>query len=210
MKGRRYYTVGVLIVAILMGLVTGVRAARGMPRAIEMEPWKIQGNPEAPVFIVEFSDFACPYCNKIRPPLKEVLDAYPQDLKLIFKHFPLSIHPPARPAAEAAECAADQGKFWPYHDLLFSRVKEWYRTKDLTGMFVGFAAELGMDPEKFRTCLESGAKKAAVEQNKKEGRNVFVSGTPTLLLNGRKVFTSHKADSMKDLVRREIERSKKR
>lgn len=201
---RKYFLTGCAIVIALMSLVCGIRLARGNPKAIEMEPWKIHGNPEARAFIVEFSDFACPYCNKIRPALKEVLAEFPNDLKIVFKHFPLSIHPPAQLAHEASECAADQGKFWDYHDKLFEKTMEWYKAKDLTGQLVEYAKGLKLDTKAFQGCLGSGAKKEIVRKNKEEGRNVFVSGTPTCLLNGRKVFTSHKPDDMKELVRKEL------
>ncbi len=207
---KNYVMAGVGIVIFLITLVTGVRIARGMPQAIEAEPWKVKGNPQASVFIVEFSDFACPYCDKIRPALEEVLKAFPNDVKLVFKHFPLSIHPPAPMAAEAAECAADQGKFWEYHDLLFDveNRKQWYPSKDLPGLFTQYAEKLQLNTATFRQCLESGAKKEIVRRNKDEGRKMFVSGTPTCLLNGRKVFTSHKPEVMKELIRKEIEKEK--
>jgi protein-disulfide isomerase len=205
---KKHFLTGACIVFSLVSLVFGVRAARGNPKAIEMEPYKVLGNPEAGTFIAEFSDFACPYCERIRHPLKEVLDAFPNDLKILFKHFPLSIHPKAQPAAEASECAADQGKFWEYHDLLFADVLAWYEAKDLNGKLVEFAGRLALDPQRFQVCLESGAKKEIVARNKREGRSVFVSGTPTLLLNGRKVFTTHKVEDMKAWVQKAIEENK--
>lgn len=207
---KRYGVTGIFIVACLVSLVLGVRVARGNPKAIEIEPYKVLGNPDAGTFIAEFSDFACPYCERIRHPLKEVLDAFPNDLKILFKHFPLSIHPRAQPAAEASECAADQGKFWEYHDLLFSDVLAWYETKDLNGKLVEFAGRLALDQQRFQACLESGAKKEMVARNKREGRSVFVSGTPTLLLDGRKVFTNHKVEEMKEEVRKAVEAKKAR
>lgn len=207
---KNYLLTGLGIVTFLAVLVTGVRTARGMPQAFEAEPWKVKGNPQAAVSIVEFSDFACPYCDKIRPVLEEVLKAFPDEVKLVFKHFPLSIHPPAPKAAEAAECAADQGKFWEYHDILFDAEnrKQWYPSKDLSGLFTQYAEKLELNVSTFRQCLESGSKQAIVRRNKEEGRKMFVSGTPTCLLNGRRVFTNPKPEAMKKLIRGEIERKK--
>ncbi len=192
-----------------VSLVIGIRIARGNPPAVQLEPWKVRGNPNAKVFIVEFSDFECPYCNKIRPTLKEVLDAYPNDLKILFKQFPLSIHPAAEPAAEASECAADQNKFWEYHDYLFDHVQDWYAAKNLKTKFTGYAGQLGLDANQFQYCLDSGAKKSVVEENKKEGRHLFVQGTPTCILNGRKVLTTNKPEDIKKLVQVELDKAKR-
>lgn len=205
---RKKIIAEIILLASLIGLVVGIRVFRGSPPAIEMEPYKIKGANNATTFIVVFSDFECPYCNKIRPVLDDVLKTFPNDLKLVFKHFPLSIHPSAEPAAEASECAADQGKFWEYNDYLFDHVGDWYKAKDLTQKFTGYAGKLGLEMITFRSCLESGVKKAIVEKNKTEGRHVFVQGTPTCLLNGRKVLTSHKPEDIKALVRRELEKGK--
>lgn len=194
------------IVACLVALVTGARVARGEPKAIEIEPHKVLGKAEAPHFVVVFSDFACPFCNKIRPALKGLLHAYPNALKLVFKHFPLSSHPGgAELAAEASECAADQGKFWPYHDVLFDHAQEWYDSKRLPEHLIRYASELGLERSSFKACLDSRMKKKVVARNQAEGRNVFVSTTPTCLLDGRKVLKSHSPDAMKTVLQKELE-----
>ncbi len=204
---ERKFLIDIFLLVGLLIFVFGIRIGHGTPPAIRMESWKIRGNPNAKTFIVEFSDFECPYCNKIRPTLQQILDIYPNDLKLIFKHFRVSIHPPAEPAAEASECAADQGKFWEYHDYLFDHVKDWYKGPDLNKKFTGYAGLLGLEMVAFRTCLESGVKRSIVEKNKTEGRHLFVSGTPTCLLNGKKVLISDQAEDIKKLVQAEIERA---
>lgn len=205
MKRKRILS-GVLIVTVLVTLVLGVRQARGHSKAFALEPWRVMGRPDAPVFLAVFSDFACPYCDKIRSTLNEMLESYPEDLKIVFKHFPLGIHPPAVPAAEASECAADQGKFWKYHDLLFERRSEWYGSKDLRNLLISYGKDMGLEEESFRSCVESGAKKQVVEQNRREGRNSFVSGTPTLLLNGTKVLVNHKPEYIRSKIQQEMER----
>jgi protein-disulfide isomerase len=207
---EKSFIVDSLLVLAAISIIIGIREARGAPPAVQVEPWKIRGNPNAKVFIVEFSDFECPYCNKIRPVLKEVLDAYPNDLKIIFKQFPLSIHPPAELAAEASECAADQGRFWDYHDFLFDHVPDWYqayKSNRLNARLKDYAGVLGLNLIEFRYCLDSGMKKNIVEENKKEGRHLFVQGTPTCILNGRRVLTSHKPEDIKKLVQAEIDKA---
>src|SRR5690606_33549707 len=106
----------------------------------------IRGDPEAPVLIVECCDFECPFCERAFPTVKQVLDTYGDDVALVYRHFPLSFHPQAQKAAEASECAADQGKFWEYHDRVFeqqallsggvAQMKKW-------------AGELGLNQSRF-------------------------------------------------------------
>ena len=207
---KKYLFTGVLVVACLVGSVATTRLVRGMPKAIEIEPSKVSGDPDAKVFILEYSDFACPYCSGIVPILNEVSKAYPKDFKILFKHYPLDMHPSARPAAEAAECAADQGKFWEYHDLLFQKQQEWVRSKDLAGQFTAYAGTLGLNQTRFRQCLDTHAKKAIVDKNKAEGRKFFVGGTPTLILNGRRNVFFYKPEDLKKMIGDEIAKAQKR
>jgi protein-disulfide isomerase len=207
---KKYVLTGVLIVLALYGLVTGIRLARGMPPAVEPEPIKTKGPQSASLFLVEFSDFQCPYCAGIQPTLKEVLEAFPQDLKLIYKHYPLNFHDQAQIASEASECAADQGKFWEYHDLIYENQRGWSGQADATPkaieQFKKFAKKLDLDKDRFNQCLDTGMKKDAVLKNKKEAEKLYVGGTPTLLLNGRKILTSHKPEDIKALIRSELAR----
>lgn len=143
----------------------------------------IRGNPNAKVTIIEFSDFECPFCGRFAPTVKQALDEYSDDVRLVYKHFPLdSIHPQARPAAEASECAAEQGKFWEFHDALFEN-----QTSLSANYYPQLAGELGIDTGKFNDCLTSGRFAQKVEDDYQLGLSVGARGTPYSLVNGQPV-----------------------
>lgn len=140
----------------------------------------IRGNKDAKVTLVEFSDFQCPYCSKYEPTVSQALAEYKDKIRVIYKHFPLeSIHPFARPAAEASECAAEQGKFWEYHDELFAN-----QDKFADSYFGELAKKLGLDTSKFSTCVTSGRGKVKVDADYQQGISAGVQGTPHTLVNG--------------------------
>ena len=139
-----------------------------------------KGPEDAPVTIVEFSDFECPYCARVIPALDEVVETYGDKVRLVFRQFPLNIHPNAQKAAEAALCARDQDKFWQMHDAMFKEQRslgvEQLKEK---------AARLGLDATAFNECLDSSRHADAVLADLKAGSDVGVSGTPALFINGR-------------------------
>lgn len=137
------------------------------------------GPDNAKVTIVEFSDFQCPYCQRAYPTVEQFMKYYDGKVKLVFMEFPLtSIHPYAQKAAEAAECAADQGAFWDYHDQSFT-------AKTLTmDDLKNRAAGLGLDTAKFNACLDGGQKASAVSAQTSAGEQAGVQGTPAFLING--------------------------
>jgi len=133
------------------------------------------------VTIVEFSDFECPYCSRVIPALEQVLDTYGDQVRLVFRQFPLNnIHPNAQKAAEASLCANDQGKFWEMHDLMFKeqRSLELEQLKEK-------AARLELDVEAFNECVDSSKYAEAVMSDQEAASRVGVSGTPALFINGR-------------------------
>jgi len=206
---KGFVGIGLVIVGCLILLVYSIRNIRGSSDSVLLEPYKIKGNPEAPHALVVFSDFECPFCDEIRHTVEQLLETYPDKLKIMFKHFPLSSHEYAAQAAEAAECAAEQGKFWPYHDMLFNKAVEWSNSADVSPFFAKYAKELGLDTVHFQHCVNSGIKKLIVKNNQKEGRKFFVSGTPTLLLDGTKVMTRHSLDYLKKEIEMAFQREAK-
>ncbi len=137
------------------------------------------GPDNAKVTIVEFSDFQCPFCQRAYPTVEQFMKYYDGKVKLVFMEFPLTqIHPYAQKAAEAAECAADQGAFWDYHDQNFEA--KTLTVDDLKAR----AAGLGLDTAKFNTCLDTGAKAALVSSQEDAGSQAGVQGTPAFLING--------------------------
>jgi len=142
------------------------------------DPWI--GAKDAKVVIVEFSDYACPYCAKFALEVeKKIVENYKNTVKLVFRDFPVHGESSYK-AAEAANCAREQGKFWEYHYLLFERQKEWYNN---VSKFLDYAQELGLNSEKFRECLDSGKYRQEVEKDFMDGVSYGVQGTPTFFIN---------------------------
>ncbi len=140
----------------------------------------IRGNKNAKVTLVEFSDFQCPYCGRFEPTVAQAMTEYGDKIRLVYKHFPLdSIHPNARPAAEASECASEQGKFWEFHDALFQNQDK------LGAAYYGeLAKTLKLDTNKFTACLTANKYKAVVDADYQQGIQAGVQGTPHTLVNG--------------------------
>jgi protein-disulfide isomerase len=140
-----------------------------------------RGQDAAPVTVVEFSDFHCPFCKRVQPTLTQLLERYPGQVKLAFRDFPLGqLHPQAGRAAEAARCAQDQGKFWDYHDVLFRQAPK-AGDEDLKQ----YAQEVGLDGEVFASCLFQSVHHDAVQRDVEEGNRLGVTGTPAFFINGR-------------------------
>jgi protein-disulfide isomerase len=146
---------------------------------VAFDPARVRGNPKAPVMIVEFSDYQCPYCRQVETTLKEVLAKYGEKVSLAYRDFPLTqIHPQAQMAAEASRCAGEQGKFWEYHDQL-------YNSSNLDRpALADYARALKLDEKQFDSCLAGGKYRAQVERDLQEGTQAGVSGTPGFFING--------------------------
>ncbi len=143
------------------------------------------GPVDAKVHILEFSDFQCPACTAVHPVVKQVIDFYGDEIRFVFRDFPLSYHENAQLAAEAAGCADEQGKYWGYHDMLFNRGEEWHNITDVDDTFVGYAEELGLDGDRFNQCLKTGTYASEVSKDYEDGVNYQVMATPTFIINGR-------------------------
>jgi len=166
-----------LLPLILSGCVDKVQPGAGP--SIEGKPFV--GGADAGVVIVEFSDFQCPVCGRAYPVVKQVEAAYGDSIKLVYKHFPIrQIHPFAQKAAEASECANEQGKFWEMHDILFQN----QNALDIASL-KQYARDIGLDSSAFNACLDSGSKVGAVAKDYQEGTALGVSGTPTFYINGQ-------------------------
>lgn len=144
------------------------------------------GDPSAPVTIVEFGDFQCPFCGKfVREAEQDIIETYVKTgkAKFVFRDFPLtSIHEEAQKSAEASMCAHEQGKFWKYHDLMFAR------QGDLSiKNYKAWAREIGLKPAPFDQCLDSGKYAAEIQKDVSDGLQAGVSGTPATFVNGRLV-----------------------
>jgi protein-disulfide isomerase len=159
------------------------------------------GPANARVVMVEFSDFQCPYCVKAVDKINAVLKAYPNDVRLIFKQFPLESHPQASISAAAALAAHNQGKFWQMHDTLFAN-----RTQLSRQNILGWAAKLGLDMKRFTADLDSDAIKNAVLKDTRDGDKAGVEGTPTVFIDGQRYNGELALDAIKPVIDGELKR----
>jgi len=160
-----------------------------------------RGLATAPIQLVEFSDFECPYCKQLEPVLTRLRDTYGDRLRLVWKDFPLPIHSQARGAAEAARCAGDQGHFWEYHDLLFAN-QQALTADDLKR----HARMLRLDLDQFTVCIERGLHRADVTVDLEEGTRQGIEATPTVFINGRPVIGAQPFDAYEKVIEEELSR----
>lgn len=159
-----------------------------------------KGPAGAPVVIVEYSDYGCPYCKRSQEVLRQVKETYGDQVRLVFRHFPLN--PNTRKAAEAALCAGDQGKFWELHDRLFAHQGE------LNLIAVQAAAgTVEMDMNVFNACLDGGIKAREVVKNMSSGQGLGVSGTPAFFVNGRLLSGAQPFAAFKEVIDDELRRA---
>jgi predicted DsbA family dithiol-disulfide isomerase len=162
-----------------------------------------RGAPTAPVTIVEFSDFECPFCGGLYPTLKTIEAAYPATVRVVYRQYPLrNVHPHAEKAAEASLCANEQGRFWEMHDSMFENQQQ------LTvPALEQRAVDLKLDTRAFDTCLESGREVAAIDKDIAEGLAAGVTGTPTMFVNGRILPGNRPYADIKSLIDDELQRT---
>jgi protein-disulfide isomerase len=163
-----------------------------------------KGSASAPIELVEFSDFQCPFCQRANPTVDQVLKTYGDRIHFVYRHYPLPNHPNARPAAEAAACANEQGKFWNYHDRLFASASQ-LSDADLKN----HAAALGLDTAAFNSCVDTHAKKAEVDKDIREAEEVGVTGTPAFFINGRSLEGAQPFEAFKQVIDEELAARKK-
>ncbi len=161
----------------------------------------VKGDPDAPVTIVEFSDYQCPYCKRSQATLKRIAEKYPGKIRMVFKDFPLAFHNRAMPAAQAARCAGEQEKFWEFHDKLFS--SSGLTDDDLKG----YAEELSLDAAAFDTCFKSNKYASAVSADMSQGKSLGVTGTPAFFVNGRFLSGAQPVDAFSEIIDDELSKA---
>lgn len=162
----------------------------------------VKGSKNAPVTIIEFSDFQCPYCARFFTqtlPLIEENYIKTGKVKLVYRDFPLSFHQHAQKAAEAAECADEQGKFWEYHDKIFEN----QNVLD-TASLKQYAKDLGLDVTKFDGCLDSGRMASEVQKDFRDGSQYGVSGTPSFFINGINLVGAQPYSAFRQVIEQEL------
>jgi len=172
---------------------TSVPVPAGQPVTVPLSNEPAMGSPDAPITIVEYSDFQCPFClrhfEQTLPQLQQYIDA--GQIRYVFKDFPIhSIHPQAQKAHESARCAREldgDDAFWTMHDLLFANQEQWANNSDHVEVYKSLAGEMGLDQEAFDECLASGRYADAVNVQVAEGIDLAVQGTPTFFINGQRL-----------------------
>ncbi len=169
------------------------------PKKIDVSDSPVKGNPNARITLVEFADYECPHCKRFQPVLRQIVEEFPNDVKLYFKHYPLPQHPNARLAAEGAVAAQKQGKFWQYQEKL------WDHQDDLNPAEIEkVAKETGLDLAKFRKDVASDAVKAKVAKDHDEGAAIGLQATPTLYIDGREYTDGRDTDALREWIRDEL------
>jgi protein-disulfide isomerase len=170
-------------------------------KALDLADCPVKGPAGAPVTIVEFVDYECPHCKRVQPVLRQIMDEYPEEVKVVFKHYPLGSHTNARAAAEAAVAANRQGKFWAYNDKL------WANADNLTpALLEQLAKEAGLDVAKWRSDYESETTRARVQKDRDEGQALGIASTPTIYINGRQFSDNRDPESLRDWINEELNR----
>jgi protein-disulfide isomerase len=157
------------------------------------------GPKDAPVTVIEFADFQCPFCKRSEDAVQAIHKKYGDQIQLVFMDFPLSFHPHAMPAANAARCANAQGKFWEYHDALFADQSK-LEPADLKAT----AKKLGLNTAKFNACFDKNQYSAAIDKDLAEGHRLNVSGTPTFFIDGREVVGAQPTESFTSIIDQEL------
>lgn len=186
--------VGTLFTVMIVSVIFSNNAQQAQqpvdPIVLLADATNIKGATESPkVTVVEFADFQCPACAAAAPLTQQLVEQYPDDVQVVFRHFPLTnIHPLAQTAAYATEAAADQGKFWEYRDLLFDTQQEWsdQSPEEFKETLGSYADQLEIDKSEFLERIESPEIRSRVSMDVSIGEDVGIAGTPTFFVNGRR------------------------
>lgn len=196
----KFFTiVAVAAVAVIAGVIWWSSTHKEIA-VVDASVGQKRGPDSAPVKIIEFADFQCPACQASEADIRKMLAAHPEDVQFIFRHFPLSIHPNAVPAAQASEAAANQGKFWEMHGLIYDNQNVWSSQTNPESTFVSYAKQLGLDEKKFRDDYDSDAVKNIIKRDQDYGDSLAVNQTPTFYVNGQKLTGAQTFDQWQSLI----------
>ncbi|MDP3970066.1 MAG: DsbA family protein [bacterium] len=200
---------GGIIVVVIIGLVVLLKYGLGgdaVPQeGLTVDP--VKGGENAVVKIVEYSDFQCPACGKMAPLLDKAVKEFGDDISVEYNDFPLTqIHDNSFEAAESAQCAYTQGKFWEYHDKLFSNQVAWAGESSPTESFKKYADELKLDKKSFETCLSEHETRSVVREDMAEAEEASISSTPTLFINDERYAGVGSYDSLAQKIREHLEK----
>jgi protein-disulfide isomerase len=174
----------------------------GQQYQVEIGDAPIRGNEKASVTIVEWSDFQCPFCNRVSPTLAQIREEYGDQVRFVFKHMPLSIHPQAAGAHAASEAAHRQGKFWEMHDLIFENQRDLQ-----VATLERYASEIGLDMDQYRSDLEAKEVVERINEDQRQAQKLGVTGTPSFFINGRYLSGAQPFSNFKRYIDEALEKS---
>lgn len=181
------------------GLKILLEPPRLEPKILDHNPTR--GPEFAPVTLIEYTDFQCPYCGRSQATLEALRERYGKRIRFVFKNLPLPMHQNSRPAAEAAMCAKDQGKFWEMHDWLFAN-----HTKLGQENILKQAGEMGLDMEAFKKCIDDRTHSSEIDQDMEEASSFGITGTPGFVINGRLLTGAQPVENFESIINEELTR----
>lgn len=199
-----FWGISLVILVLFVWMIVSLAKPNTKPQIINLDINAsdiIKGNDTAKYTLLEYSDFQCPACATYQPLVKKLSEEFPNDLKIIFRNFPLSeIHPNANISAYAAQAASTQNKFWEMADILFSRQSEWSALENPEEKFISYAQELNLDIEKFKTDMASATVKDKVSKDRISAENNNLNSTPTFFVNGQKITNPTSYNEFKNAI----------
>jgi protein-disulfide isomerase len=204
----------IVLILIIWGLIVSMgkdnfgQNRAGTPRPISASD-HIFGPSDAPITIIEYSDFQCPACQIYHYVVEKLLSSSTVPIRFVYRHFPLAQHKNAIPASLASESASLQGKFFEMHRLLFENQSDWSELSDPNPIFIGYAQQIGLNLERFKTELASSTLKKLITDSVDEGIKIGISGTPTFFINGKVIDNPQGYEAFKTLIETTAQQSTK-
>ncbi len=211
----------IILVLIIWGLIVAMNkplntVSHGTPAAVSSLD-NVVGPVDAPVTIIEYSDYQCPACEYYHDLVEDILASSTVPIRFVYRHFPLNDvlpngsvqHPNALPASMASEAAGAQGKFWDMYHLLFKNHAEWTELKDPTDVFAGYAMRIGLNVPQFRIDLSSTTLTNKIMDEKKDGIRIGINATPTFFLNGKFASIPSNYEEFKKIIETAAKNSSK-
>lgn len=196
--------IGFATIAIIVGAVFFLGKPSTTPSAVPTDSKILvrddsvkTGSASAKVTLVEFGDYQCPACAQADPIVRRLIEEYKDRILVVFRNFPLSQHPNAQPAAEAAEAAGAQGKYWEMYHLLYENQGQWNLSNNPIEIFSGYAKDLGLDLDKFKKDVEGNKFSDKIQRDINDGNTLGINATPTFFLNGEKLVGVPSYDDLK-------------
>lgn len=208
-RSSRRFFVGAALILVSAAASLGLRGF-AKPYVPDAPDYRQKGPADAPVVIVEFSDFQCAACRHAVEPLKRIQSMFPGKIRVVFKHYPWDFHRWAIPAAVAAECAGRQGAFWKFHDRIFSQQQVWAPLKDAVEFekkVLSYAKDSGVNIPKFEECVANPNAAKTITKDLEEAKKHWVKSTPTFFINGRRFvgalqLRTHGLNRIEDILKK--------